>query len=68
VCILVSTTALAVDNNFIGKDSTLYKILSYSDIVINVVFTIELILKVSLSLTHTHTCPQACAICTHAHT
>ncbi len=46
VCILASTTALAIDNKFIGKGSTLDLILSYSDIVINIVFTVELILKV----------------------
>ena len=47
VCILASTTALAIDNKFIGKGSTLDLILSYSDVVINIVFTIELVLKVS---------------------
>jgi hypothetical protein len=46
ICVLVSTTALAISNNFIGKDSTMFNLLNYADVVINVVFTIELILKV----------------------
>jgi hypothetical protein len=47
-CILVSTTALAISNSFIGEHSTMYQILYYTDLVINAVFTIELFLKVYL--------------------
>ena len=60
VCILASTIALAVDNKFIGKGSTLDLILTYSDYVINVIFTAELVVKVLsctywLARAHMHT-------------
>ena len=48
ICILISTIALAIENNFIGKGSTLHSMLYYSDIVINIMFSVELILKVNV--------------------
>ena len=45
-CILISTTALAIDNNFIGNGSTLDSLLSTTDILINIVFVLELIFKI----------------------
>ena len=59
-CILVSTTALAISNSFIGKDSTMFQILYYTDLVINVAFTVELLLKVYLCYTCVCVCVCVC--------
>ena len=48
LCILASTTALAISNNFIGNPSQLRTILNTLDIIINVIFSLELVVKVDL--------------------